>query len=131
MKTLFLFLIAFNSLTVAGQQKPKMPPMPDVTKMMKMSPAELEAYKKKMIKEATAYAESSPVNVDVSVLPDYEIKPPVKDVAKLSAIPSRPPSREQLVSSIQQSVSVVKQGIPAPRIEELDTEIKSAPVETI
>ncbi len=131
MKTFFLFLVAFVSMTAAAQQRPKAPPMPDVAKMMKMSAAELEAYKKKMIKDATAYAESSPLNVDVSVLPDYEIRPPLKDVAKLSMIPSRPPSRDQMVSAIRQSVDVVKQGIPAPKIAELDAKISSVPVETI
>ncbi len=114
-----------------AQQIPKAPSMPDVARMMKMSPAELEAYKKKLVKEAADYAASAPVNVDVSVLPDHVIKPPVKDVARLAALPSQPPTRAQLVSSVQQSMSVVKKGIPAPRLAEIDTEIKSISVESI
>jgi hypothetical protein len=40
----------------AQKKKPAAPAMPDMNQLMKMSPAELEAYKKKMIKETSEYA---------------------------------------------------------------------------
>ncbi|RXK60592.1 tetratricopeptide repeat protein [Lacibacter luteus] len=103
--------------------------MPDVNKMMKMSPAELEAYKKKMIQQNTAkaqqMAEQYNLNVNTSILPNVEIKPPVKDVKRLALIPIKPPTRTELVTSLQQSVQQVQKGIPAPAVKEVEQFVAS------
>ena len=84
---------------------------------MKMSPAELEAYKKKMIKEtsqyAADYADANGLAINKALLPGYEPKAPVKDLKRLSLIPSGPPTRTELVSGIQQSIQQIQKGIPA------------------
>lgn len=109
--------------------------MPDINKMMKMTPAEQEAYKQQLIKEnaqiAENIAEKYNLNVNTDVLPGSEIKQPVKDIKRLSLIPSRPPTRTELVSSIQQSMQIVQQGIPAPKMVEIKKFEASVKVETI
>lgn len=122
-------------ISCLAQKKPVLPEMPDVNKLMKMSPAEREAYKQKLLKQSTATAaeiiENNNLSVDVNSVPGYEIKPPVKDVARLALIPSRPPSRQELVAGIQQSINQVKQGIPAPKMQEIQQYSASLPVTSI
>lgn len=100
------------------------PAMPDINKLKKMSPAELEAYKAKMTKQlsnqAVQMAAKNNLNINPLLLPDYEIKPPAKDIKRLSLIPSRPPTRTELVTQVQQSAEVIKKGIPAPKVAEVE-----------
>ncbi len=98
MKKLLILLVAILLFLASfSQKKTTLPAMPDMNALMKMTPAEREAYKQKMIKESTKQAEQIAkdynLNVNTAVLPGYESKPPVKDVKRLALIPSRPPSR--------------------------------------
>lgn len=108
---------------------------PDVNKLLQMSPAEREAYKKKMLREQTEKAagliEKNNLNIDVRAVPGYDIKPPAKNAAKLALIPSKPPTRQELVSSVQQSISQIKQGIPAPKIQQIEKFSASQSIATI
>ncbi len=108
---------------------------PDVNKLMKMSPVEQEAYKKKMLKEQTEKAtdliEKNNLNIDVRTVPGYDIKPPVKNVAKLALIPSKPLTRQEMVNSVQQSISQLKQGVPAPKIQQIEQFSASQSIATI
>jgi tetratricopeptide (TPR) repeat protein len=136
MKILCCFMIAACMVSVApAQKKTASPSMPDVDKLMKMSPAELEAYRKQMIQQASAQAtdmsNTHHLNVNTSILPGKEIKPPVKDSKRLSMIPSRPPTRSELVNELQQSLQVVKQGIPAPKLEAIRQYTAPLTTETI
>ncbi|MGB8192089.1 MAG: hypothetical protein WCF67_09225, partial [Chitinophagaceae bacterium] len=102
MKYIF-YLLAILAVTKASAQtkKPSVPAMPDMNKLIKMSPAELEAYKQKMTKEANKqavdYADASGLVINKTLLPGFEPKPPVKDIKRLSLLPSQPPTRAQLV----------------------------------
>ena len=118
------FILLLSTLLLGNICKAQVKPvMPDINKLMKMTPAEREAYKAQVIKQqseaAIHIAKTNKLNVDVTQFPGYEMKPPVKDVARLSLIPSRPPLRQELVSSIQQSMNQLKQGIPAPKMQEI------------
>jgi hypothetical protein len=114
MKTLLssLFLLFTMSLGFA-QTKPA---MPDVNKMMKMSPAELEAYKQQMQKQYSAQAkqiaEQANFKLDEMTLPDFKVQLPAKDVKRLSLIPIQPPTLNQLSDMLrttkQQIETVVK-----------------------
>ena len=135
-KIVYLFIVLLITTAVNAQKKkPAAPAMPDMNQLMKMSPAELEAYKKKMIKETSEYAadytDANNLAINKTLLPGYEPKPPVKDIKRLSLIPSRPPTRTELVSGIQQSIRQIQKGIPAPKIAEINTSISSLPVEKI
>jgi tetratricopeptide (TPR) repeat protein len=137
MKKLFQLLIicciCINAF--AQQKKPPVPAMPDVKKLMKMSPAELEAYKNQMIKQnsqqAADIADANKLNINKAAMPGLDLKPPVKDVKRLALIPSRPPTRTELVSGIQQSIQQIQKEMPAPKIEAVTQKINSIPVEVI
>jgi tetratricopeptide (TPR) repeat protein len=128
-----LFVICLNAL--AQQKKPVVPAMPDVNKLMKMTPAELEAYKKKMIKEtsqnAADFADANNLNINKVAMPGLELKPPVKDMKRLNLIPSRPPTRAEITASLQQSMQQLQKGIPAPKMKEITKITQSLPVEQI
>lgn len=136
MKKLLILLVAILLFLASfAQKKTTIPAIPDMNAIMKMTPSEREAYKQKMIKESTKQAEQIAkdynLNVNTAVLPGYESKPPVKDVKRLALIPSRPPTRTELVSEIQNSMAVVRKGIPAPRIEQIQKFTNNVKVETI
>lgn len=105
MKTLLLnsFLLLTMSLGFA-QTKPA---MPDVNKMMKMSPAELEAYKQQMQKQYSAQAkqiaEQANFKLDEMTLPDFKVQLPPKDMKRLSLIPTQPPTLIQLSDMLRTS----------------------------
>jgi tetratricopeptide (TPR) repeat protein len=129
----------FSLLIVAGvsaqKKKTSVPTMPDVNALMKMSPAELEAYKQKMIKQASQqaedYSDANGLAINKTLIPGYEPKPPVKDIKRLNLLPSQPPTRAQLVSSLQQSAQQIQKGIPAPKVQEIEKFTASNSVETI
>jgi tetratricopeptide (TPR) repeat protein len=77
-----------------------MPAMPDLNKLRKMSPAELEAYKKQMLKQystqAKQLAQQANFKLDEMTLPDFKVQLPPKDVKRLSLIPTQPPTLIQL-----------------------------------
>lgn len=136
MKIIFyLFAMLFALHADAQKKKPSAPTMPDVNKLMKMSPAELEAYKQKMIKQASQqaeeYADANGHAINKTLIPGYEPKPPVKDIKRLNLLPSQPPTRAQLVSSLQQSAQQIQKGIPAPKIQEIQKFTATQPVEVI
>lgn len=120
-----LILVLLISASSYGQtKKPATVPTPvDVNQLLKMSPEEREAYKQKMLSQT---AELAP-----QAFPDREIKPPVKDVKKLSLIPSRPPTRQEISSGLQASIQQISKGIPAPKIEEINTQVQTLRVEQI
>jgi tetratricopeptide (TPR) repeat protein len=93
-------LVVFVMLLINKGYAQTKPVMPDVNKLMKMSPAELEAYKQKMLKQyseqAKQIATEANFKLDETVLPDYKIQLPTKDVQRLSLIPQQPPTLIQL-----------------------------------
>jgi tetratricopeptide (TPR) repeat protein len=120
-----LILVLLISASSYGQtKKPATVPTPvDVNQLLKMSPEEREAYKQKLISQTAEFAPQA--------FPDREIKPPVKDVKKLSLIPSRPPTRQEISSGLQASIQQISKGIPAPKIEEINTQVQTLTVEQI
>lgn len=98
--------------------------MPDVNKMMSMTPAQREKYadsmKKVMSQQVVEMGEKYGIPVDETVLPGYEIKPPVKDIARLSLIPSRPPTRTELVQQVQQSREQLRSVMPKTDVAEVE-----------
>ena len=117
MKTLFI-IIVFSITALKGVSQTN-PAMPDVNKMMKMSPAELEAYKKEMQKkystQAKEIAQQANFKLDEMTLPDFKVQLPAKDVKRLSLIPIQPPSLIQLSDMLrttkQQIETVVKPSV--------------------
>ncbi|MCF1716510.1 hypothetical protein L0U88_17850 [Flavihumibacter sp. RY-1] len=125
MKLSGLLLVLLISICSNGQTN-KSTPVPttvDVNQLLKMSPEEREAYKQKLISQASQLAPAA--------FPEMELKPPVKDIKRLSLIPSRPPNRQEITTSLQQSIQQIKKGIPAPKIEAINQQVESLTVEQI
>ena len=119
MKLSGLILVLLIGASSYGQTKKTAtaPTTVDVNQLLKMSPEEREAYKQKLISQTAEFAPQA--------FPEREIKPPVKDVKKLSLIPSRPPTRQEISSGLQASIQQISKGIPAPKIEEINTQVKT------
>lgn len=98
--------------------------MPDVNKLMSMTPAQREKYadsmKKAMSQQVVDMGEKYGIPVDETILPGYEIKPPVKDLTRLALIPSRPPTRTELVQQVQQSRETLKSVMPKADVAEVE-----------
>lgn len=98
--TLFFFVAAGVS---AGAQISQA----DMQKLSRMSPAELEKWKQQKLKQLSQQVKQVSnqydLKVDETVLPDYELKLPVKDVQRLSMIPASMPTMAQLTTAVQQS----------------------------
>lgn len=118
--TLFLSM----SIALQAQSKKSTPAMPDVNKMMKMSPQELEAYKQQMLKQASGQAKEmagkNNLKINEMLLPDYEIKPPVKDIKRLSALPLQAPSRIELMNAVAKSKKQLESVAPKEMVEEVN-----------
>ncbi len=119
---LLVLLISICSYGQANKSKPA-PTTVDVNQLLKMTPEEREAYKQKLINQASQLAPAA--------FPEMELKPPVKDLKRLSLIPSRPPNRQEITTSLQQSIQQIKKGIPAPKIEAINQQVESLTVEQI
>ncbi|HYE55408.1 MAG TPA: tetratricopeptide repeat protein, partial [Chitinophagaceae bacterium] len=119
MKKLFLLLV----IVMAIMNNAVAQVMPDVNRMMAMSAAERQKYADSLVKastkNATDMATKYGLAIDETVLPGTEIKPPVKDVAKLSLIPSRPPTRTELVQQVQKSQQQLQSVMPKTEVAEI------------
>ncbi len=122
MKKIFLFL--FYSLLFAELCKAQKQPtvaMPDVNKMMKMSPAEREAYKKQMLNQASQQAKNisqqANIKLDESMLPDYVLQLPQKDVKKIASIPAGIPTMAQLIISLKNTKQQLEAATPKEILE--------------
>jgi tetratricopeptide (TPR) repeat protein len=130
-KQIVLLLISLiTTITVAAQTT-----IPNIEQLKKMTPAQLEAYKQKMIKDASekasGLADKNNLPINKTMLPGTDLKPPVKDLKRLQLLPSQPPTRTELVNSLQQSVQQIQKGIPVPRVEEIKQITTTLPVEAI
>ena len=101
-KWLIIFLFVAAGAGVQAQMSPA-----EMQKLSKMSPAELEKWKEQKLKQLSRQAkqlsDQYDLKVDETVLPDYELKLPVKDVQRLSLITPTIPSMTQLTSAVASS----------------------------
>lgn len=95
-------VILFMSMLAAGTDAQMT--QQEMMKLSKMSPAELEKYKQQKLKQLSQQAKqlSAQYNMplDESVLPDYELKAPVKDLKRLSMLPLAAPSMAELSTAV-------------------------------
>ncbi len=126
MKKYFCILITISCTLIAtAQNRPTVPAMPDVNKLMQMSPAELEAYKQKMLKQASTQAKQiatdNNIKINEMLLPDFELKAPVKDIKRLSLLPVQPPTMMQLADGIKRSMQQLQSVTPKAILDEVKT----------
>ena len=104
-KNFFIILLTLFSVTIVCAQTKAVIPKLDVNKMAKMTPAELEEYKKQLLKDLSASmkktAADNHIQIDETLLPDYELKMPPKDEKRIATIPAGVPSLPQLTNSVK------------------------------
>lgn len=97
--------------------------MPDLVKLQKMSPQEVEAYRQKMLKQysgqAKEIADKGNLKIDETLLPDFTLQPPPKDVKRLALIPAQPPTLIQLADGLRQSKKALESVTPKPVLDEV------------
>lgn len=97
--------------------------MPDIAAVQKMTPAQLEAYKEKLLKQASQQAKAIGNQYDLKVnetlLPDFQLQPPPKDFARLSLIPKQPPTLIQLADGLRASKKSLEDVAPQAAVEEV------------
>jgi tetratricopeptide (TPR) repeat protein len=71
------------------------------------------------------------IDVTIAIVVTAQQTPPVKDIKRLQLLPSQPPTRAELVSSLQQSVRQIQKGMPVPKLEAINQLTATQPVEII
>jgi len=124
-KYLFILIAISGAITTVAQQQPAIPALPDMDKLMKMNPAELEAYKQKMLKQASTQAKqiaaTNNLKINEMLLPDFELKPPVKDIQRLSLLLVQPPTMIQLADGLKRSMQQLQSVTPKAVLDEVKT----------
>ncbi|MGG9964186.1 tetratricopeptide repeat protein [Ferruginibacter sp. SUN106] len=121
-KYVFILVATCSVLITVAQNKPA---LPDINKMMTMSPQELEAYKQKMLKQASTQAKqiaaTNNLKINEMLLPDFELNPPVKDIKRLSLLPVQPPTMIQLADGLKKSMQQLQSVTPKAVLDEVKT----------
>ncbi len=117
--TFFFFCLLLTTAVWSQSKPPSMDPakwsMEDMKKFAAMRPAEQEAFKKKMLQQAEMQlkqkAETLHLNIDETILPSWQIKPPVMDVKRLSLIPVKPPTRQEMVQEVSKMEAALRSAV--------------------
>ena len=116
-------LIAFSIMTFLTGFTQIKPVMPDINKMRKMTPAELEAYKQQMIKQYSAQAkqvaQQANFKIDEMTLPDFKVQLPAKDAKRLSLIPVQPPTLIQLSDMLNSTKKQIETAVKPVVLQEV------------
>jgi tetratricopeptide (TPR) repeat protein len=123
-KICFILITLCCTQTIVAQKKSAAVAMPDINKLMKMSPAEIETYKAQMLKQASTQAkkisDENNFKIDEMTLPDYELKMPVKDIKRLALLPPQPPTMNQLVDELKKLKQQIEAATPKAILDEVN-----------
>src|SRR5215218_3448838 len=100
-----LYIVAVISCSSAFPQNS----LPDVNRIMKMSPAERQRY-----------ADSLKNALNSIARPNFTIEAPPKDVARLAMIPVKPPTRAEMVEQVQKSQQQLQTVLPKTEVAEVE-----------
>lgn len=131
-KILISTIFCVFTIMASAQSKPK--PLPtdptkltqeDMKRIAAMSPAEQAAWKQQMLKAAEdklkKTAAAANITIDETVLPTTELVPPVKDLKRLSALPSMPPTRQQLIAETSKMEAALKTAVNPQVVQQVET----------
>ncbi len=109
--------------------------MEDMKRFAAMSPAEQEAFKKKMLQQAEGQlkqvADAANIKIDETVLPTTQLQPPAKDLKRLAAIPVTPPTRQQLLQNVSKMEAALRTTLPAPTVQKVEEFVAGKSVKEI
>jgi tetratricopeptide (TPR) repeat protein len=125
MKNIIILLVACCiSNLIAGQTKQSVPAMPDVNKLMKMSPAEIETYKKQVLEKTSKHvkkiSEENNFKIDEMTLPDFELKMPARDMKRLALIPTQAPTMSQLMEELKKAKAKIESVAPKAVLDDVN-----------
>ncbi len=122
MQRLVILLLVF-SFSAQAQKKPSLPAMPNLASLQKMTPAQIEAYKKKMQKQlsqqARAMSKEYNLKIDRTLLPDFDVELPPRDGKRLALIPKQPPTLLQLADGLRRAKAALASVTPKPILDEV------------
>src|ERR1700755_494395 len=119
-KAIFLAVVVLAAVVPGRSQS-----IPDATRLAKMSPAELEAYKQQLLKQASSRARQLSTQYDLKIdetaLPGFEARPPVKDLKRLGLIPGVVPSMAQVTGAVRATERQLQSLTPPAVVTEVKT----------
>lgn len=110
-----LILLLTGALSFAQQKNVSA----DVEKLMKMTPAERQQYAEELKKKYSNPSAQPAMPQSPYGSIDLDVRPPVKDIKRLSMIPIAPPKRTELMQQVQQSKQQLQSVSPKPVVEEV------------
>ncbi len=129
----FILAVSCVLITISGfsQTKPKELPadpakwsMEDMKRFAALPPSEQEMLKKKMLQQAEGQlkqkADAINLTIDETILPATQIKPPVLDLKRISAIPVTPPTRQQLLQNVSKMELALKKTLPPQTVQSVE-----------
>jgi tetratricopeptide (TPR) repeat protein len=129
----FILVISCVLISITGfsQTKPKELPadptkwsMEDMKRFAALPASEQEAFKKKMLQQAEGQlkqkADALNLTIDETILPTTQIKPPVLDLKRISAIPVTPPTRQQLLQNVSKMELALKKAVPPQTVQSVE-----------
>lgn len=132
----FLLSVIFIAVAIvtSAQSKSAEKPLPgdptkwtqaDMKRIAAMSPAEQAALKEKMLKAAESKlkktAAAANITIDETILPTTQLVPPVKDLKRLSALPSMPPTRQQMLAETAKMEAALKTAVTPQVVQQVET----------
>ncbi|MBS1660954.1 MAG: tetratricopeptide repeat protein [Bacteroidetes bacterium] len=120
MQKLFVLVIGLSVITLRTQAQTI-----DAARLARMSPAELEAWKKGMLQQASSKAKRLAaqynVKLDETMLPDFEAKAPIKDLQRLELLRGPVRSMTQLTADLRKTERQLQQLTPPAVIAQVKT----------
>jgi tetratricopeptide (TPR) repeat protein len=124
-KLMIILCVLFLTKTVPAQNKRIPTVRPDLNKLLQMTPAEQEAYKKQILEQASKQAKQiateNNFKIDKTTLPGYEIKMPVKETKLLALLPAKPPTMLQLIDDVKKTRLQVLSRAPNEVLNEVNS----------
>jgi tetratricopeptide (TPR) repeat protein len=133
-KILWSVIFCALSIISLAQSKPAAKPLPvdptkltqaDMQRLASMTPEEQAAWKAKMLKatedKLKQTAKAANFTIDETLLPTTQLVPPVKDLKRLSALPSMPPTRQQLLAETAKMEAALKAATNPQTVQKVET----------
>jgi len=127
-KILTLLLAFFICINLFAQTKTSKPAMPDIQKLMKMTPQQQQAYAEQMKKQYSSYANEIVAGKDamVRVADDFfGLELPAIDNQKLTYANGLPFTRNSVLEQVKRSQEALKKLLSADKINKLNSFIQS------
>lgn len=98
--------------------------MEDAKRFASMSQQEQQAFKTQMLQQAEGQlkknADALNINIDETILPTSQIKPPKPDMARIATIPAAPPTRQQMLQQVSKMEAALKTAVTPTIVQDIE-----------